>query len=476
MLQIDKHHKDFDTYSPKWKRCRDAMAGQDAVHTAQEAYLPKLKDQDPLDYASYVKRAGFYNATWRTVSGLLGMMFRKPPKIEMPAQMESYAFDIDMAGTSLDTFARKTALEILGVGRVGIMVDHPAAEVQAMSVKVAEEQGLRPMLKIYKCETIINWKYERIRNYWMLSQVRLEETVEEPDGEFAVKEVKQWRVLDLDESGNYRQRVYRKVDGKGEFEQIGGDIYPLMGGKPLDFIPFYIVGTDGVDSQLDEPPLIDLIDVNLAHYRTNADYEHGCHFTGLPTLFLSGISPTETGMPSFYIGSEKAILAPDPNAKGMFIEFTGQGLGALRDNLDHKEQQMAVLGARMLFAEKRAVEAAETASIHRAGENSVLASLAQAVSEALEKALTVFAKWSGTPAEIVYQLNRDYNPAMLDAPQLTALLKTVQAGEMSSEEFFVLLQRADIIDSEKSFEEHQEQVVVAEPVRPTNDPAQELAA
>lgn len=466
---VNTHHKDFDRYSPKWERCRAASDGQDAVHGAGEKYLPKLKDQEDADYRSYVQRAGFYNATWRTIGGLLGMMFRKPPMVELPSAIESYLPDIDMAGTSLETCARKVALEVLEVGRVGIMVDHPSVEgATPLTVAAAQTQGLRPMITTYRAECIVNWQYRRIRNRWMLAKVVLKEQAEEPDGEFKVKCVDQWRVLDLDETDQYRVRLFRKaVAGKtGEFVQVGGDVFPLLGGARLGFIPFYIVGPDGVDSELDEPPLIDLVDVNLSHYRTNADYEHGCHFTGLPTAVVSGYTPDTENPEKFYIGSTAAWVFPDPQASATFLEFTGQGLSALKENLDRKEQQMAILGARMLFAEKRAAEAAETAAIHRTSENSVLASIATAVSEALEAALTTFAEWAGAPGEVKYQLNRDYNPAMLSAQDLTALLKAVQMGEMSSESFFDLLQRADVVDSELSFEEERERIGSQGPAKP----------
>lgn len=472
MQGIDTHHADFDKFAPKWKRVRDTFAGQDEVHKAGAEYLPMLKQQEPADYASYVKRAGFYNATWRTVAGLLGMMFRKPAEAELPGTVESYANDIDMAGTTLDTFARKVALEVLGAGRVGIMVDHPdTGGATPVNVASAEALGLRPMLKIYRAECIINWKYARVANHWRLVRVTLQETVEEADGEFKAKLVDQWRVLDLDEGGSYRQRVFQKATKAGEFEQIGADVYPQIGGNNLTALPFYITGPDGVDAELDEPPLIDLVDLNLSHYRTNADYEHGCHFTGLPTAVVSGYTPNSETNERFYIGSTSAWVFPDPNAKASFLEFTGQGLSSLRDNLDRKEQQMAVLGARMIAEEKRVAETATTASIHRTGENSVLSSIALAVSDAMERALRIFAFWAGANGEVAYQINRDYNPAGLEPAMLTALMKAVQVGNLSPQSLHTLMQRADLIESVVTFEDEQERIGAVEPVRPVASPA-----
>ena len=39
---------------------------------------------------------------------------------------------------------------------------------------------------------------------------------------------------------------------------------------------------------VEAPPLNDLADVNLSHYRGYADHKHGLHFTALPTVvFMS---------------------------------------------------------------------------------------------------------------------------------------------------------------------------------------------
>lgn len=475
-------HRDYGKFSTKWKRCRDVSDGQDAMHAATTAYLPMLKDEEQPSYEARVKRSDFFNGTWRTLSILNGMMFRKPPTMEVPAAIEGYLKDVDLAGASLDTFARTIGLETLEVGRLGILVDHPPAKVDdegnvvSITRAAAEADGVRPTLQFYRAESIINWKHRRIRNRHQLSMVVLEECVTEADGEFAEKEVKQYRVLDLDEANQYRIRVFQRKDDADV--QIGNDTYPLMNGNKLDYIPFAIVGVDGIESTIDEPPLIDLVDCNIAHYQINSDYRHGLHFTGNPQAIVAGYQKEESEQ--LYIGSTKAWVFPDPAAKAFYMEFTGQGLEPMERALDRKEKQMALLGARAIADETQQAETLGATQIKRGGENSILASIAMAVSEALEWALGIFAEWSGHPAEIVYQLNRDFMPVGMSPQYLQALLSTVQAGEMSSEEFFTILQRHDVIETE-SFEEHQEKIASQSgPARPdpvvANDEEEDDAA
>lgn len=471
-MGVNATHPDYDRFAPKWKRCRDVIAGQDAMHAAKELYLPKLKDEEDAEYKARLKRSDFFNGTWRTVDALGGMAFRKAPTVDVPAAIEPYLADISMAGTSMESLAKEAVEEVLGPGRIGLLVDHPPApeNVTPLTVEAAQRQGLRPTIQSYPAESIINWKFGRVNNAWVLVQVVLKECEMVAEDEFKSKAEDRWRVLDLDGAGFYRQRLFKREKDKDV--QIGDDIYPLMNGQKLDFIPFKVVGTGGANDAIDEPPLIDLVDKNVAHYQVNSDYRHGGHYTALPTLFLAGILQ-EDGAAPIYIGGSKAIVSPYAEARGEFVEYKGQGLGALEKMLDRIEKQMALLGARMIADETRQAETLGATQIKRVGENSVLAKIVQSVSEGLEWALSVFAEWAGHAGEITYQINRDFLPAMMDAQTLTAIFAGVQSGNISAQEAFELLQRGDVIDGEKSFEEHQEEIDSESPPKPKAKPIED---
>lgn len=464
-MSVATTHRDYDKFFPKWKRARDCVAGQDAVRKAGEEYLAKLKDETPEDYRARLSRSDFYNGSWRTIDGMRGMAFRKPPVVDAPAGLATYTKDVTLSGIALDNFASEIVEEVLSVGRVGILVDHPPMPevVTPLTVEAAQRLGLRPTMQLYATESIINWRYARIDNAWSLALVVLKEVEAVQDDEFKVEYEDRYRVLDLTPSG-YRQRLFR-IGKNGKDEQIGSDIYPLMNGSPLPYIPFAIIGSGGRGDVIDEPPLIDLIDANLALYQINADYRHGLHFTGLPTAVVSGYQP-ENQSEKLYIGSQAAWVFPDPNAKAVYLEFTGQGLTELREAIKEKKQDMAMLGARMIADETRQAETLGATQIKRAGENSILAAIVTAVSNGLEWALGIFAQWAGQSGTVGYQINRDFNPMMLDAQTLTAIFAGVQGGHISEAEAFELMQRGDVIDSKKTLAEHQAEVESQGPTRP----------
>lgn len=461
-MPVKTQHPEYTFMCGKWERCIDVCAGQDTVHAAGRKYLPSLSAQTATDYANYIGRTPFYNATWRTLVGLQGMIFRKPPQVNVPDIVIPMLNDITLDGTPLHIFALEATEECLKVGRLGVWTDFPVVDVENTTLADSIKQNDRPSLRMYTALSIINWKTKTINNRTVLSMVVLTEVKNIPKDEFEDEIQVQYRVLDLVQEENkfvYRVRVIIIVKNQetGKEEEITlSTAYPIINSQKLEYIPFQFIGVDDVNWQVDEPPLIDLVDMNLSHYRSTADYEHGCHYTGLPTAVISGYTKDPAKDESFYIGSMEAWVFPNPNAKASYLEFTGQGLGALKENIDTKANYMAVLGARMLESQIKGVEAANTAAIHRGGEQSMLSSVAQAISIGIEKALKTFAKFAGADEkEVTFELNRDFFPIPMDALTLTAIIAGWQNQAYSYDTMFALLKKGEIVLSDDTPEEEQ---------------------
>ncbi len=454
-MSVQTKHPEYSKLIAKWKRCRDVAKGQDAVHAAGVEYLPALKNQEDEEYQSYKRRATFFNATWRTISGLSGMLFRKSPKLAIADSVLPLLDTVTQDGQSLTVFAMEVVEECLKVGRVGILVDYPVVNAAGMTMADAQLLNLRPTLAEYEAESIINWRTEVRNNRRVLTMVVLCEEREEKVDEFETKEEERYRVLDLIE-GKYRVRLF-KVDKTTQQDiQIGDDMFPLMNNAPLSYIPFYFLSSDDTEVCPDDPPLIDLVDLNLAHYRVTADYEHGCHFTALPTGWIAGHTMEEGQQ--LYVGSQTFLILPSADAKVGFLEFSGAGLSALKTNLDHKEAQMAVLGARMLEPQKKAVETAEVAAVHRSGDYSVLAAMAQSISIGMTQALKTFSMWAGGGEDVTFELNRDFLPMQMTSQQLSALVLAWQQGGISKQTLFDNLKAGEIIAADKDFETEETQI------------------
>jgi len=435
-MPVNSEHRQFNAWRVRWAKCRNTVAGSDAIKLAGTKYLPMLSGQSQQSYNAYKERALFFGATSRTVAGLVGMIFRKDPNITGNNDRELLETTVSKDGKTLMEFLRETTKEVIEVGRVGVLIDAQAdGEGQAYFAE-------------YPTEAIINWRTYMKDGLLKLSLVVLMEEYEIPTQDKFKTELKmQFRELLL-ENGIYKVNIWRKVGTSEENASqwaVINSFYPTVGGRYLDYIPFHFITPSGSNmGAIEKPPILDIAEVNLSHYRSSADLEHGRHFTGLPTAYVAGFDPKTTELK---IGSETAWVSSDPNAKAAFLEFTGQGLGTLKDALAEKNRMMTILGARLLEeTNPKAAEATETHRLRKSGENNIVATIAKSISGATTQLLEWLSDWrTDIRSGYTIELNTDYVQTKLKSDEIVAMVGAWQNGAISDENLVWNFQQGEIL-------------------------------
>ena len=488
-------HEDYIKRLPQWTRQRDAVEGEDAIKAAGQTYLRKLGGQPvqspsvasgndlPLvSYEDYKDRATFMNATGRTRDGLVGAIMRKEPELDWPKSDEAFLLS---AGRNQESFVeiRDEALsETIGIGRYGQLVDASSFS-----------QNSDPYVASYFAETITDWEQEEVDGRIKPVRIHLREsaTITNPEGER--QSIERYRVLwlglypmprneeedalykaDLTEwlklsgtsleelGGNpvYFQEVWEEIvtadDGRSgnssqdkRFVRVQVSIPRAKGGALLRSIPFTFFNPTGTRTKPEKPTLLDLTVVNIAHYKNSADLEHGAHFTALPQPWISGF----TFKGPLYLGSATAWVTETPGAQAGYLEFTGQGLGFLKELMAEKKKEMAALGARLLETQSPAgsAEAAETVKLRQSGETSVLAKLSIGVSQGLSGTMRWLAVFRGKLNEkdipkssLGIRLNLDFGVDPMSSDMINAIMGLVQAGHMSWNTAFWNFKRGEL--------------------------------
>jgi len=451
-------HLEYNLSLAAWLRARDVIAGDQAVKAAGESYLPRLDSQTDDEFLAYKSRACFFNATSRTCDGFLGLLFRRDPEVKLPDRnagvggaLRVFTDDVDLMGTSLFTFCKGVVGEVLAVGRCGTLIDWQGdGESRAYVVR-------------YRAEDILNWQTQRINGRNVVTMVALREMIETPDAQdpFAVKLAESIRVLKLelmaDGSTRYVVELWQILTdgsqpktkrGKKEWTMVENRV-PLRLGKPLPLIPFVFHGPRNSLPDVDKMPLADIITVNLDHYRLDADYKHGLHFTALPTAWVAGFDKTA----ELRIGSSTAWVSDTVGAVAGFLEFKGQGLSTFENAQNRDERLMAVLGSRMLEDTKRVGETADAIELRQAGENSILMTLALSVSDSISQVLRWVYWWNSTesfPEDVseslvLLQINTDFTAKGLTSLELTAIVSAWQAGAISQPTMFDLFRKGEVL-------------------------------
>ena len=450
MKGVDTKHKLYCKQLTSWNKCRIVAEGSEAIKEKGVEYLPQLEDQSPTEYAAYKNRALFFEGTTRTITGLTGMMFAKEPILTCP-KGSSFFEKITPSFVPIKTFLKNTAGEVVTVGRLGLLVD--------VGVGGSDE----PYISQYKAEDILNWRTELVDGKQVLTHVvlREESTIFRQFEETTTEQFRVLRLIYVDGVRVYTQELYIKStnnSSKDEFSLSEGyPLFPEKKGARLEQIPFYFINANGTQPTPVRPPLIGLANVNLSHYMNSADLEHGRHFTGLPTPWVAGFPLN--GYQKLSIGSQVAWVSTKPEAKAGFLEFTGQGLSTLENALKEKQDMMIVLGSRVLEAPKKASESADNQKNKKQGESSILANIADSVSEGVNAAIKFAADWGGEdPKDFSVEIHKDFVTMEANPQMITAMMGALQGGVMSFETWFYNLKQAGMIPDGVTVEEERDRI------------------
>jgi hypothetical protein len=464
---INTKHSDYIDYEQEWDKIDDVISGQKEVKERGQEYLPKLASQSSDQYEAYKRRALFFNATGRTVEALLGMVFRKDPIIELPSNLEDISDDLSLKDESKKGFGKRLLRKTIEKGRSGILVDFPRVENDDVRTRAeAQRNGEFPYATLYEAQEIENWHVERENGNTELKALILHEEFENQDGYFGGDTEEQKRLLELTddvegfEGEVYRQQVWRRSANDDEESgwHLAEDVVPRMGGEPLREIPFFFCGVNDTTSELHRPPLLDLVNVNLSHYRSWADLEHGAHFTALPTPYVIGGDAEEMALS---IGPSEWVIVENEDGEVGMLEYDGKGLDQLRSVIDDKEEMMADLGARLVMQVEDPSDAQETIQLKQQGQNSILANIVDTAGMAYTKALKMMSRWASgggnEDPDAKAEFNKDFFPGKLDPSMFKQLLAAKQQGKITTETFISNLQSGEIIDSDIDVEDYKSQ-------------------
>jgi hypothetical protein len=410
-------------------------SNSNTIRARGTTYLPMPNPDDmSLEnikrYQQYVMRAVFYNVAKRTHSGLTSLAFVDNPVIELPPGLQLLLDDVNGAGLTLEQQLRETLDGVAAHGRYGLFVDFPPVEKPVSQSEIAGSTTLRPIIRTYKPWDIINWDEVVVGARKVPSLVVLAERyTQRADDGFTVAVGNQWRVLRLTAAG-YTVTVYKEAVGKGTDSEV--TYFPKdKSGKPLTEIPFIACGATNNDLCIDDPPMLDIATMNIAHYRNSADYEESVFMCGQPTPTLTGMTKDwweNVLHQTVRLGSRSAVPLP-PQSELKLIQAEPNSL--VREAMQDKERQMVSLGARLIQT-KTVQRTATEAKIETASEMSILTMCSSNVAAAYVKCL----QWAGLFAGVQEASKIELHPNsalehLTSNDERAALIADLQAGTLS---------------------------------------------
>lgn len=466
---IDYTRKEISSMENKWTLIEDCLKGQNAIKEAATKYLPMPNSNDRSEenlarYDAYLQRAVFYNVTRRTLEGLVGQVFSRDPLINLPENMKSMIDNVDGEGVSLDQQAKKGLAYTLAFGSFGLLVDYPKTDGK---VSLADQQKgfIRPTLTLYHRRSIINWRYQKRGAEMIYSLVVIKEEGAISDDGFEINNELQWRVLQLVDN-IYVMTLWRYNDETNAYEIKEDSLRPIDGdGNHLDHIPFYFCGCFDNNAAPDEPPIYDLAELNIAHYRNSADYEDSCYLVGQPTPVFSGLTKQWVNdvfkNKPIQLGSRGSVALP-VGGTAMLLQANANSMP--KEAMDQKESQMVALGGK-LFTPGQGRNTLGEAQLDESAETSMLSTAAKNVSLTYTLALREAAAMHATAkTDVEYSLNTDFPASRLTPNERTQTVLEWQAGAITMPEMRATLRKAGIATLD--LEEYKKEIAANPPPQP----------
>ncbi|MBP8005321.1 MAG: DUF4055 domain-containing protein [Acinetobacter sp.] len=437
MTSVKAKHPDYSENISLWEKVDDVCRGQHAVKAAREKYLPRRNKADTSPeaitaYDSYLEHAVFYGVTGKTLGSLVGGAFAKLPNFQRPDDLEYLERNANGQGVSMYQLAQLALRHILKNYRCAVYVDFPNVEPSRNRAEDAKKQAF-PMVHILSAKCVINWDTIIVGNQQKLSLVVISESVSEREpGAFEFKKIEQYRVLSLEETNDghvFKIQVYKK-NKEGEYEGGEKTTPTDYNGETWSYIPFSFIGAIDNTSSIENAPLLELADLNLAHYIDSADFQESVYFVGQPQFSMPDITEQWYEVikkDGLYIGCRNAFPTK--------IEMVQAQPNTLSQSaMDKKWDQMKELGARLIekgSANKTATEADNDDSV----QHSVLSLCTVNVSTAFTQALRWCAKFampnvdSLNPEQLVYEISKEFSKPKFDNDRAKQLYEACVAGK-----------------------------------------------
>jgi len=416
------YHEEYLENLPYWKQIREFVKGKKGV----QAYLQDVtQDKSQIGInrnKAYKERAKYTNYPARTRNAFVGSVFRLPPQIELPSQID-YLEDKANAYLSLEQLSKRVITNLIEVGRQGVLTDFA---------------DTRSNIVTYSAENIINWMHDESGKFVAVDLITSTGDV--------------LKRLKLDESGLYAVDYY-EIKENSELEFIETKTPTKGNGSRLDYIPFIFCGSTDNDTSVDDMPLWSIVDVTQGHYQNSADYEDFLRvLTPTPAITVPNKDWLDEMLPSGYSFGDGSILPLPEGGTALMLQPSANPMHL--EAMGRKEEQLISLGARIITGGGQA-ETAEAVRIRYSSENSVLDNLSANASDAIKQALMWAYDFQSSSlvsdsVEITFELNREFFDQGMSPQEISSQILLLDKGVFAMSDLRRNLRQADVIEQSRT--------------------------
>jgi hypothetical protein len=197
----------------------------------------------------------------------------------------------------------------------------------------------------------------------------------------------------------------------------------------LERLPFVVINSTDTLYEPSAPPLLPLGHLDLAVYRSDADYRQHLHAMGQDTLVVIGARPAADGTTNTWRTGAGASIELDTGGDAKFIGVESAGLEEQRLALENDKLRASNAAGSLIDARSSAPESGESKRTRMVAQTTTLVEIAQAAAAGLQEALCIIAEWRGLdPDKVEVEPNVDFGDEQLTGQDMLQMMTARSLG------------------------------------------------
>jgi len=214
-------------------------------------------------------------------------------------------------------------------------------------------------------------------------------------------------------------------------------------------LPVLCIGATNLDWDVDMLPLEGISTCALHIYKKSADLSYSEFSSCVPTLVMTGV---DDDVSNKTIGGGVALSIPNDLAKVFYPQTDTNALQHVRVHIEALFAEAKTYGASLLGGDKSEVESAEAIRLRQGAAGASLSTLTRNIERAVNRLLEL------AGIDTKFKINFDLEENYMTPAEQSTLLDSWMNNAISYQTYFNNLQKAGIIEDERSFESEVESI------------------
>jgi hypothetical protein len=452
---VSYHRPELVKLLPQLEQAYDCwtLLNADGLGAAKGKYLHKEPAEPNPAYAARLDRSTYtpiYRDSIRSYAGLLGRF----QVIDAPPSMRNNDDNVDLQGSSMQSFLTRTDEMALRDGGAFVMVDM-MPENGADNFFDQMNDGRHPyFISVSRCD-VINWRvgYERGRESIEQVTIRQLRSMPNPDGQYG---------------SNVEPIYYVLTPGKVEtYRLVKADASRWSNSKidematSLPIVPVVWYGATTTRFAQGDLPMDGLADLSIQHFQMRSDLSELLHKCAMPVPVRKGAPIGPDGRPApLVLGPNTAVDLSVESGDFFFAEPTGKSLERHQDEIKHIEALMDRSSLNFLYGAN--VKTATEASLRASQVSSSVSALIRNKTSMFTTLMRLWAWYAGEQSSITAESGLAINDSLISKPieasEMAQLVNLYSNELMSRRTLLEELQRGGVLDPDLVVEEEIERI------------------